>query len=151
MSNLLGELTRNKGLSGKGKRRGRGYGSGKGGHTIGKGNKGQKARTGGKIPVWFEGGQTPLVKRIPYARGFINHNAVNVYSLNLSALENLLKTEKTINVDILNKSGIIRSGSNFKYVKILGRGEIKTAVTFTGFTYSAKAKDKIIKAGGTAE
>jgi large subunit ribosomal protein L15 len=151
VSNILSELRKKKGEVKDAKRRGRGYGSGKGGHTIGKGNKGQKARSGGKIPIWFEGGQTPFVKRIPYARGFVNHNSKDVTSLNIFEMMNVIKTEKSINPDILKKYGVIGQNIRYDYVKILGRGEIKTAVNFTGFLYSAKAKEKITKSGGTAE
>ena len=148
MSEFLSTLQKAKGSKSKGKRVGRGYGSGKGGHTSGKGNKGQNARSGGKRPEWYEGGQTPLTKRMPYHRGFINHNAKNVVSVNISNCESLFEKHKKVNPRLLIENKIIFDEK--AQIKILGRGQVKSKIDFEGFVYSEKAKSKIESAGGTA-
>jgi len=127
------------------KRVGRGYGSGVG-HSSGRGTKGQKARTGGNIPYWFEGGQLPLRKRMPHTRGFKPVTRKEYIILDLVDITSLEK--ESIDLADLVKEGYVR---DIKYgVKILGTGEINKKVNLTGFVYTKSAKEKIEKAGGTA-
>lgn len=130
------------------KRVGRGYGSGKGGHTVGRGAKGNKAR--GKIPIWFEGGQLPLIRRLPFLRGKDRFGRLKPKSvvINLKAL-NLITKENEITIDTLVKYGLVKSDEAKKFgVKILGEGEIKRAMTIL-VPISKPAGEKIIKAGGS--
>ena len=126
-------------------RRGRGHGSGNG-KTAGKGHKGQKARSGATRPG-FEGGQMPLARRLP-KRGFNNIFAKRLETINVSAL-NKFEDGATVNVCDLLEQGIL---SKCEYgVKVLGNGEITKKLTVRASAFSASAKEKIEKAGGTAE
>ena len=125
-----------------GKRVGRGYGSGKGGHASGRGSKGQNSRSGGKRNIYFEGGQTPLIKRIPFKGGFRNPAKKNIFGINLSDIKDILESEKKITPDLFKKQ---------ERVKILGRGQVNKKIEFKGFLYSKVAKSKIESAGGTAD
>jgi len=128
------------------KRRGRGAASGVGG-TAGRGHKGQKALSGGKVRRGFEGGQMQLIRRVP-KRGFFNLFRVSYEVVNLAEItRKQLKGE--INPQILKLAGLIR-GVDAK-VKILGEGEIDSALTVKAHVFSASAREKIEKAGGTAE
>lgn len=131
------------------KRVGRGIGSGVGGHTVGKGMKGQKSRSGGKTPIWFEGGQTPLVRRMPYKRGFVNINKKDVQIINVDRFEKLDIKGKTIIPQLLAQKGIVKNVKGLK-VKILGKGSVTKKVILKGFLYSKTAKEKIETAGGKA-
>lgn len=129
------------------KRRGRGYGSGKGGHTTGRGAKGQKARS--QTHLWFEGGQLPLIKRLPFQRGKGRFKPLkqNPLIVNLKYL-NRLPQGAPVNLDTLVKAGIIRLSDAKKYgVKILGEGNLDRPVTVSLPT-SKSAALKIQKAGG---
>ena len=126
----------------KAKRIARGAGSGKGFHTSSRGAKGQKSRSGGKVPLWFEGGQTPLVRRMPYKRGFINHNRKNVFALNFSDIENLAKKHKKITPEVLKKVGVVKEIKGITF-KILSKGDVPSGVTFDGFMFSDKAQAKL--------
>ena len=127
-------------------RKGRGHGSGNG-KTAGRGHKGQKARSGGGVRVGFEGGQMPLARRIP-KRGFHNIFAKPLEIVNVSAL-NKFEDGATVNVCDLLEKGIL---SKCEYgVKILGNGEVTKKLTVRASAFSASAKEKIEKAGGTAE
>lgn len=147
----LSSLVRVGGYNKPSRRVGRGYGSTKGGHTSGKGTKGQKARTGGKVKQWFEGGQTPLVHKMPYRGGFINHAQKLVITLNLSEIaENVnLNKLKSITPEVLMTNGLIKTGK-FDFIKILGKGRLETKLDFKDFQYSKKAVEKIKAAGGNA-
>ncbi|OGC52160.1 50S ribosomal protein L15 [candidate division WWE3 bacterium RIFCSPLOWO2_01_FULL_39_13] len=147
MEEILSRLTKLKGTKRPAKRAGRGYGSGKGGHTTGRGAKGQKSRA--KIPLWFEGGQTPLVRKTPYIKGFTNYTHADVYPLNLDRISKLFSDQSKINPDLLFKSGILKKGK-YDRVKILGRGKLTKKIKFEGFVYSDLAKKKIERSGGTA-
>lgn len=127
----------------KRKRLGRGDASGKGG-TSGRGHKGQKARTGKKIKVGFEGGQMPLMRRIP-KRGFTNAMGKNYQVINLSALGKFNKDEE-INPEVLKEKNLISKGN--KLVKILGEGELNKPLNITAHAFSKSAKEKIERAGG---
>jgi large subunit ribosomal protein L15 len=127
------------------KRLGIGESSGHG-KTSGKGHKGQKARSGGSIRLGFEGGQMPLIRRLP-KRGFNNAAFHKTYALvNLSDL-NDFKAGSTVNEQTLRDSKLIRG--NFFGIKILGDGELKHGLTIEADKVSASAREKIEKAGGT--
>ncbi len=126
------------------KRRGRGPGSGLG-VTAGRGEKGQKSRSGYKRRRGFEGGQMPLIRRVP-KRGFHNPGRKVYAVLNVARLEELGGDEFT-------PEGLLRSGALSKLrngLKILGNGEITRPVTVTAHKFSASAREKIERAGGKA-
>lgn len=123
------------------KRLGRGPGSGTG-KTAGRGQKGQKARSGGSIPAGFEGGQMPLHRRIP-KRGFTNVFRTEYQVVNVRDLEEL---EGEITPSTLRRRG--RVGSAKKPVKILGDGELTKALSVSAHAFSASAREKIEAAGG---
>ena len=128
------------------KRLGIGESSGHG-KTSGKGHKGQKARSGGSIRLGFEGGQMPLIRRLP-KRGFNNAAFHKNYAcVNLRDLSEF-KAGSTINEQTLRESNLIRG--NFFGIKILGDGELKHGLTIEADKFSTSAKEKIEKAGGTA-
>lgn len=131
----------------KSKRVGRGYGSGRGGHTSSRGSKGQRARVGRGIPLWFEGGQLPFVKRLPYLRGKLRFSSLQdqVQLVTLSMLEKL--TEKEVNPEVLMKHGMVKSVH--LPVKITAVGSLTRAVTCTGMKTTASAKAMIEKVGGS--
>ena len=164
----------------KPKRRvGRGIAAGQG-KTAGRGTKGQKARAGGTIPAWFEGGQTPLHQRLPKLRGFRNpfkteYEVVNLGDIarlvelgvleggELPAADKAAKAGKaraakgttaasaapiTVNQEILRAAGLVRTLD--KPLKVLGSGELSTALFVVADAFSASAKAKIEAAGGTA-
>lgn len=129
------------------KRKGRGPGSGLG-KTSGKGQKGQKARSGKMGKVGFEGGQTPLYRRIP-KRGFTNKWAKTVATFNVDTLAKFFDAGATVDLDTLKAAGLLKR--RVDEVKILGNGEIDKALTVKVHRFSKSAKEKIEKAGGTAE
>jgi large subunit ribosomal protein L15 len=127
------------------KRLGCGESSGHG-KTSGKGHKGQKARSGGSIRLGFEGGQMPLIRRLP-KRGFNNAAFHKRYAIvNLVDL-NEFKAGTTVNEQLLRESNLIRG--HFYGIKILGDGELKHGLTIEADKVSAGAREKIEKAGGT--
>ena len=128
------------------KRKGRGTGTGNG-KTAGRGHKGQKARSGGKLRIGFEGGQMPLARRIP-KRGFHNIFAKPLESVNVSALETF-EDGAVVDAKVLLDAGVL---SKCTYgVKILGNGEITKKLTVKASAFSESAKAKIEAAGGKAE
>lgn len=130
------------------KRLGRGIGSGLG-KTSGKGHKGQNARSGGGVRPGFEGGQMPLVRRIP-KRGF-NNRFRKVYSIvNIKALEAKFESGEVVDAEALIITGIL-SKIEDAGVKILGGGELTKALTVKANKFSASAKEAIEKAGGSVE
>ena len=128
------------------KRVGRGIGSGLG-KTAGKGHKGQKARTGGSIRRGFEGGQTPLYRRIP-KRGFKNHFAVEYAIVNLSDLEQF-EDGSVVNAESLIAKGIIKK--ELDGVKVLGNGTLTKKLTVVASKFSKTAEEKIQAVGGKTE
>jgi large subunit ribosomal protein L15 len=127
------------------KRLGCGESSGHG-KTSGKGHKGQKARSGGSLRLGFEGGQMPLIRRLP-KRGFNNAAFHKNYAIvNLSDL-NAFKEGTVVNEQLLRESKLIRGGG--AGLKILGDGELKHALTIEADKVSTSAREKIEKAGGT--
>ncbi len=144
----LGELSPAVGATTEKKRLGRGIGSGLG-KTSGKGHKGQWARSGGGVRPGFEGGQMPLIRRIP-KRGFNNHFR-KVYSVvNLSALEGF-EANSVVDMEVLNEKGLIKVVKGSVGLKVLGNGTLTKALTVKAAGFSASAKDAIEKAGGKAE
>jgi len=125
---------------------GRGIGS-KLGRTSGKGNKGQKSRRGYSRRRGFEGGQMPLHRRIP-KRGFHNPFGVTYSIINLEEL-NVFPAGETVTPELLRAHGFVRRATD--PIKVLGDGELKTKLTIHAHAFSATAKDKITKAGGTFE
>jgi large subunit ribosomal protein L15 len=129
----------------KNKRVGRGSGSGHG-KTSCRGHKGQKARSGGGTRAGFEGGQMPLHRRIP-KRGFRNVFKKQYAIVNLRDLEGL--QESVITPEVILEKGFTKNIKNG--IKILGEGEIKKPLTVKAHAFSASARDKILKAGGSIE
>jgi large subunit ribosomal protein L15 len=152
----------------KAKRRvGRGIAAGQG-KTAGRGTKGQKARAGGSIPAWFEGGQTPLHQRIPKLHGFRNPFRIEYEVVNIGAIAHLAElgtlesgempgasarkskstpAPVTVNQEILRAAGLVRTLN--KPMKILGAGELSTALFVVADAFSGSARSKIEAAGGT--
>jgi large subunit ribosomal protein L15 len=128
----------------KRKRVGRGMGSGMG-KTSTRGHKGQWSRSGARLLRGFEGGQMPLHRRIP-KRGFKNIFREEYAVVNLDRLEAVGETE--ITPDVLRKAGVVRTK---KRIKILGSGELKSALTVKAHKFSKTAEEKITKAGGKFE
>ena len=130
-----------------GKRVGRGQGSGKGG-TATRGHNGAKSRSGYSKKLGFEGGQMPLQRRIPKF-GFKNINRVEYKPVNIKVLQLLFDNKKiknaTVNIDVLIKNGLVTKND---LVKILGSGELKTALNIEAHKFSKSAQDKIEKSGG---
>lgn len=143
--NYLLKTTKNK------KRIGRGYGSGKGGHTVGRGSKGAKSRTGYKLArKGFEGGQMPLSRRIPKLKGFSRAYFQLKNKTEILKIErlNVFKDGDTINVEKLREAGLINEkGKNVK-VKILNNGELNKKLTIENIEVSKSVKTQIEKAGG---
>jgi large subunit ribosomal protein L15 len=128
----------------KRKRVGRGMGSGMG-KTSTRGHKGQRSRTGSRMIRGFEGGQMPLHRRMP-KRGFTN---IFRKEYNIVSLERLAELgQSTINPDVLRKAGVIKTKHP---VKILGDGELTSAITVSAHKFSKSAQEKITKAGGKVE
>ena len=127
------------------KRLGSGESSGHG-KTSGKGHKGQKARSGGSIRLGFEGGQMPLIRRLP-KRGFNNAAFHRSYAIvNISDL-NAFKAGTVVNEQLMRESNLVRG--NVVGIKVLGDGELKHGITVEADKVSAGAREKIEKAGGT--
>ncbi|HZT09304.1 MAG TPA: 50S ribosomal protein L15 [Chloroflexota bacterium] len=131
-----------------GRRRvGRGLGSGRG-KTAGKGTKGQKARSGGGVPPYFEGGQLPLVRRLPYRRGFTNPFRIAYEVVNLDQLETF-DAGATVTPELLRSNRVVRR--NEQPVKVLGRGVLTKALTVRAHAFSKAAEAAIKQAGGSIE
>lgn len=139
----LHDLSPAKGSKHAKKRVGRGPGSGLG-KTAGKGEKGQKSRSGYSFRPGFEGGQMPLIRRVP-KRGFTNIWRTEYTIVNLDQLAEL---EGEITPERLADEGLVRSG---RPVKVLGDGEVSKALKVTAHKFSKSAREKIEKAGGTCQ
>jgi large subunit ribosomal protein L15 len=146
---LLSKILKPNFITSKKTKLGRGYGTGHGGHTATRGQKGQKSRTGHrKAPWYFEGGQLPLVKRLPHNKGFKNPNKKNYLLLQTSSINALAEKEltpkKLVSLGVypkLNKWG----------VKVLKDEEVTVPVKMAGFIYSKSAAESIVKAKGEAK
>lgn len=125
---------------------GRGHGSGNG-KTAGRGQKGQKSRSGGKVRVGFEGGQMPLYRRLP-KRGFTNRNTKLVAYVNVEKL-NKFEDGAVVDIQTLVEAGAVKN--RFDAVKILGNGDLTKKLTVKANAFSEGAKAKIEAAGGNVE
>lgn len=125
---------------------GRGPGSGNG-KTSGRGQKGQNSRSGGGVRLGFEGGQTPLARRLP-KRGFTNFNRKEYAIVNVETL-NRFEEGTTVNVALLLEKGIIKK--ELSGLKVLGNGELTKKLTVEAVKFSKSAKEAIEKVGGKAE
>ena len=128
------------------KRKGRGIGSGNG-KTAGKGHKGQNARSGGGVRPGFEGGQTPLFRRLP-KRGFTNINRKEYAIVNLDTL-NRFEDGTEVTPELLIETGVVSSEK--AGIKILGNGKVEKKLTVKAHKFSSAAKESIEAAGGNAE
>ena len=148
MGTTLHTLSPNKGATRNKKRLGRGHGSGL--HkTAGKGQKGQKARTGHHgARIGFEGGQMPMQRRFP-KKGFKNPFREETFAVNVGALDKRFEGGGTVDLATLQGAGMVPR--SMQTVKILGDGELTKKLTVKATSFSASAKEKIEKAGGTAE
>ena len=145
----LSNLKPAKGATKSRKRIGRGVGSGYGGHSSTRGDKGQKSRSGASIPIWFEGGQMPLQRRIPKF-GFKNRFRKEYRGINVSRLARLIEEgrisgKETITPEVMVQAGIARKSD---LIKVLGDGELSSPIKVSAHAFSASAKSKIEAAGG---
>ena len=144
----LNELKPAPGANRSRKRVGRGNASGKGG-TCGRGHKGQKSRSGSSIPAWFEGGQMPLVRRLPKrgprrtAHKRVEYDIINVETLNL------FEDAAVVSLEALREAGLIKRKNAL--VKILGDGELEKQLKVQAHRFSKSAIEKIESKGGTTE
>jgi large subunit ribosomal protein L15 len=143
----LHDLKPSEGAKHKRRRVGRGISAGQG-KTAGRGTKGQRARTGRGIKAYFEGGQLPLVRRLPHTRGFTNIFRVEFQVVNLGTLNDKFNAGSEITPEALVERGLV---SKADHVKVLGTGELSKALKIKAHAFSESAKEKISKAGGTAE
>lgn len=142
----LHELQYTEGARKDRKRLGRGQGSGQG-KTAGKGHKGQNARSGGGVSLGFEGGQTPLFRRIP-KRGFTNFTRVEYAIVNIDSL-NAFENDTVVSVELLKAVGLVRQ--ELDGVKILGKGTLEKKLTVQANKFSKSAVEVIEQAGGKVE
>ena len=144
----LHTLKPNKGAKHRIKRLGAGESSGTG-KTCGKGNKGQKARSGGSVRPGFEGGQMPLHRRLP-KKGFNNKDfKTKVSVVNLAQLEKHYEDGQTVNEESLREKGLV--SRNIDIVKVLGQGDLSKKLTISVDAISTSAREKVEKAGGSVE
>ena len=142
----LNELKPTEGARFTTKRLGRGQGSGQG-KTSGKGHKGQNARSGGGVAIGFEGGQTPLYKRI-HMRGFTNMNRKEYAIVNVEAL-NCFDDGATVDFALLKEKGLVKK--KLDGLKILGNGKLEKKLTIRANKFTKSAQKAIEEAGGTVE
>ena len=142
----LNELKSNEGSRKTSTRRGRGLGSGLG-KTAGAGQKGQNSRSGGGVRIGFEGGQTPIYRRVS-KRGFTNSNKTVYAIVNVEDL-NKFEDGTTVNPTVLKEAGLI--SKNLDGVKILGKGTLTKKLTVSANKFSASAANAIESAGGKVE
>ncbi len=127
---------------------GRGIAAGKG-KTAGRGTKGQKSRAGGGVRPYFEGGQLPLVRRFPQMRGFRNPHRREFAVVNVETLAGRFQAGDEVTPEALVEVGLVKKAH--LPIKILGRGELETALQVRAHAFSAQAKAKIEAAGGSAQ
>ncbi len=144
----LHDLRPDKGAKKERKRVGRGISAGQG-KTSGRGTKGQGARSGGGKGAYFEGGQLPLVRRLPFKRGFTNIFRVEYQEVNLDDVARVFQKGDEVTPESLAAKGLVRKAD--QPVVILGRGELDAALTFKAHRFSGSAREKIEQAGGSIE
>ncbi len=144
----LHDLKPTPGSTKKRTRVGRGISAGKG-KTAGRGTKGQGARSGGGKGPYFEGGQLPLVRRLPFKRGFTNIFRINYQEVNVESLNERFEDGADVTPETLAEVGLVRDGD--KPVVILGRGELSKKLNVQAHRYTKSALEKITGAGGTSE
>ena len=132
----------------KHKRKGRGVSSGQG-HRCGRGQTGQKSRSGASVHPRFEGGQTPLVRHLPKMDGFRSLKSYEALVFNIATFSELASGTK-VNLSFLLENGFMRKTRQIK-VKILGNGELSIPLHFTAHAFSNSAREKIESAGGSCE
>ncbi len=145
----LEAIPKRKNRKGPDKRLGRGMGSGVGGHTVGRGTKGQKSRSGHKSMALFEGGNLPFYKKTPKYRGFKRPGKVKFQAVNVSVLEENFKSGDEITIESLIEKRLVRKKQTD--IKILGDGNLNKKFTIKGLEVSEPAKKLIKKAGGKVE
>lgn len=143
----LNDLGPNPGSKKRRKRVGRGIAAGQG-KTAGRGTKGQGARSGGGKGAYFEGGQLPLARRLPFKRGFTNIRRVEYKPVNLYQLSEFDFGDEEVNPELMAAVGLIKKATD--PVVILGDGELEQSVTIVAHRFSASARQKIEAAGGKA-
>lgn len=148
MAVKLHDLKPPEGAKKKRKRVARGN-AGRAGKYAGRGRKGQKARSGGNLPPYFEGGQLPLVRRLPYKRGFTNIWRKEYTPINVDQLEERFAAGSMVSPLTLVAAGLIKRQDEL--IKVLGRGELETALTVRAHAFSKSAREKIEAAGGIIE
>ncbi len=144
----LHDLKPTPGSTKKKTRVGRGISAGQG-KTAGRGIKGMGARTGGGNPAYFEGGQLPLVRRLPFKRGFTNIFRIEYQEVNIDFLEERFEAGAQVTAQTLVDVGLIRDFD--KPVVVLGRGELTKKLTVRAHRFTESAAKKITDAGGTTE
>ena len=142
----LSDLKPDEGATRKRKRVGRGIATGKG-KTAGRGHKGQGARSGGGKGPYFEGGQLPLVRRLPFKRGFTNIFAIHFQEVNVDALEDRFDAGALVDAAALKAAGLVRDAD--KPIKVLGRGDLGKSLEVHATKFSKSAAQKIEAAGGS--
>ena len=142
----LHEMSYTEGARRERKRIGRGHGSGHG-KTSGKGQKGQNARSGGGVRLGFEGGQTPIMRRLP-KRGFTNFNRKVFAIVNVESL-NVFENDTVVTPELLIETGLVRK--ELDGIKILGQGELEKKLTVMANKFSGSAVSTIEQAGGKVE
>ncbi len=144
----LHELRPDEGATKKRKRVGRGISAGQG-KTAGRGTKGQGARTGGGKGPYFEGGQLPLVRRLPFKRGFTNIFRVEYQEVNLDDLARVFQADEQATPETMAERGLVRKPTD--PVVVLGRGELSIPLQVTAHRFSKSAQEAIEKAGGSVQ
>ena len=144
----LHDLRPDPGARKKRKRVGRGISAG-GGKTAGRGTKGQGARSGGGKGQYFEGGQLPLARRLPFKRGFTNIRKITYKPVNLGRLVEFDLSKTEVTPAVMADLGLLKKATD--PVVILGDGEVNIALTVKAHRFSKSAREKIEAAGGTAE
>lgn len=144
----LHDLRPNSGAKKKRKRVGRGIAAGQG-KTAGRGTKGQNARSGGGKGIYFEGGQLPLARRLPYKRGFTNIRKIYYTPVNLNSLAQFDFEGVEVTPEVMAIVGLIKRATD--PVVVLGDGDISIPLTIKAHRFSATAVSKIEAAGGTVE
>lgn len=144
MLNTLPKITTN-----KQKRLGRGFGSGVGGHTVGRGSKGHGARTGKTTPLWFEGGQLPLIRRLPFWRGKFRFKSLSTIAQEVQTAKLSLLVGKDVTPETLEAVGLIKNAHH--PIKIIGTGNLEKLGSVRGVSMTTSAKKAIEAAGGIIE